>query len=116
MNSKQEMNIDSKTSKFHDLPNAHIYQFLVILNVQVSEQVPAGHLHHRHWELLRGNINQPFQQTPRFPAEDTQESPNGNERSSHDNILHRQVPTAFQKVATVLLWTLKHLISVNFTN
>lgn len=27
---------------------------------------------------------------------------------------HRRVPTAPQKVATVFLWTLKHLISVNF--
>lgn len=98
------------------MPNAHIYQRLVILSVQVSEQVPAGHLHHRQWELLRGHINQPFQQAPRFPAERTQNSPNNNERLLHDYILHRQVPTAFQKAATVLLGTLKNLISGNLTN
>lgn len=80
------------------MPNAHIYQLLVILSVQVSEQVPAGHLHHRHWELMRGNINQPFQQTPRFPAEDTEESPNENERSSHHYICTGKFPLHFKKL------------------
>lgn len=40
--------------------------------MQVPEEVPAGHLHHSHWEVLRGDVYQPLQQTPRFPAGDTE--------------------------------------------
>lgn len=40
--------------------------------MQMSEEVPAGHMNHCHWELLRGDVYQPLQQTPCFPADDTQ--------------------------------------------
>lgn len=49
---------------------SHIYQLVVIFGMQVPEEVPAGHLHHRHWEVLRGNVHQPLQQTPCFSAKD----------------------------------------------
>lgn len=51
---------------------AHIYQLLVVFGMQVSEEVPAGHLHHCHRKVLRGDVYQPLQQTPCFPAEEAQ--------------------------------------------
>lgn len=97
--------LEKNSSTFHYLLNTHIHQLLVILRVQVSEQVPAGHLHHRHWKVLGGNIHQPLKQTPCFPAEETKKS-NANERSIHRLFTNN----VFQKAAIVLLWTLTHLI------